>query len=354
MSESKDLATHQGGREVYAQPTAIPIDQQMVMMQTALTDPNVNPASAREMFALLREMQQEARQAEFNRDKIAAKAAMPALYKRGRNSHQNTKYVLFEDMQRAIDPVLEQFNIMLDFEVSRIPGGDIQVVPILRHKNGWIERGGALSGPPDTGPGRSAIQSIGSSAHYLMRYAAEAMLNLVRDGEDNDGQIIREDTLLNDRQAGLVVDAQAAADRGEYRQWFDRLNTKDKAVIIGNGTHARLGGAPMLPGAKTADPAIRREDPPAKEGLPASPDVRTAEGWTEQFEIDCRNAPNFEALKQVQTKGANAIAKLKDTNEALWNRAIDAGDAARNRLIDSGSDGNATTAPAGGLFGDDA
>lgn len=322
---------------------SIPVDQQMAMMNEALTNPNVDPAKAREMFALMREMMNDAKQAEFNRDKIAAKDAMPAIYKRGYNSHQKTKHVLFEDMQRAIDPVLHRFNLMLDFDLSRIPGGDIQVIPILRHNNGWIERGGPLSGPPDEGPGRSKIQSIGSSGSYLKRYATEAFLNLVRDGEDNDGAI-REGSLLNDRQDGVVVDAQAAFDNGTYAEWFSRQSTKDKALLVQIGLHATLGGGRLLPGSErppardpepVAQSAQERPKPAERQPEPkpgGNHDVSTPDGWAAQYVDDCDAARDMDMLNRIATKGAGGLSKLSDGHPKLWEKCDFAMLEARDRL----------------------
>lgn len=348
MSDSRELAAHDGGQQIVTAGGGIPVEQRMAMLREALINPDVDPAKAVAMAELMFRLEDRDRQAEFNRDKIAAKKAMPAIFKRGYDDHKKKPYVLFEDMQRAIDPVLERFNLMLDFEVGNV-GNDIAVTPVLRHQNGWVERGGTLKGPSDAGPGRSPIQGVGSSVSYLKRYCTEAILNLVRDGEDNDGAI-RPDTLLNDRQQGLVVNAQAAADRDEYPQWFAGLNPKDKALLINSGNHARLGGGKALPAPTTIDntrsdpqpePEPARDDPPAGGDLPA---VVTPEGWTAQYELDCQGATDLEALQRVQLKAQKGIARLKDGGHTdLHQRAIDAGSNAHKRL----------TQPADGLFGDD-
>lgn len=349
-----DIVQHGGGdREVGA-----PMEQRMAMLHEALTNPAVDPAKAVAMAELIFRVEDRDRLAEFNRDKIAAKAAMPAIFKRGENTHQKTKYVKFEDMQRAIDPVLESHNLMLDFEVGNV-GNDIAVTPILRHKNGWVERGGTLKGPQDEGPGRSKIQAVGSAVQYLKRYCAEAVLNLVRDGEDNDGAPIREGSLLNDRQQGVLIDAQAQFDAGTYAGWFSRLQAKDKAWLISGGYHAKFGGAPLLPGStpppaedrrqeRKPEPESRKEpaspaeagpteQPPADgqlgldQGAPAKPKM-TPRQWVDAVKIDIGKCKTSGFVDEYLDGKRDAMNRLKESNEALWQEVIDAAAYKRDEL----------------------
>lgn len=341
MSDSQQITPYGGDqtRDVAvapAAPTTIPMDQQLAMMRQALTDPNVDPGKAREMFALMREMQQDARQAEFNRAKIAAIRAMPAIYKRGNNTHLNARYAKFEDLHRAAMPVLARHNLTLDFRVGS-EGRNVTVQPILRHDNGYIEEGGTMAAPPTEGKGLNVAQSTAITTSYLKRHSMKAMLNIIEDDEDHDGGI-RPDTQLNDRQQNLLVDAQDQADAGTYAAWFGRLSVKDKAVLIGSGHHARLGGAPALPGASADQTAeTPRDTPPADQGQtqaqPQGQRQQTADEWVEQYESDCRTAPDLDTLQRIQTKGARALATLKDRGLAeLHDRAIQAGSEAFQRL----------------------
>lgn len=354
MTESRELAAHDGGqsREVAApRATSINAQQRLDMMREAMLNPAVDPDKARSMLQLMRELENDERQAEFNRDKGRAIRAMPAIFKRGENTHTGTRYAKFEDMHRAIMPVLAQHFLTLDFRIG-YEGNWITVQPILRHDNGFIEEGGVMKGPADEGKGRSNIQAIGSASSYLKRYSMRAMLNLIEDGEDDDGMgVARPDFQLNDRQQGLLVDAQQAADRGEYADWYGRQNRKDKAILINSGTHARLGGGTALPGPATIDqrqpdPEPARDDPPAQEQRqqPSGHDTTTPEGWTAQYEDDCAAAVDLEGLQRIQTKATKGIARLKEADAKLHQRAIDAGSKAHQRL---------TANAGGGLFGDD-
>jgi hypothetical protein len=338
MTDNRNVAAYDGGRqEVATAPSGggITVEQRLSLLREALTNPDVDPAKAVAMADLMFKLEDRDRQAEFNRDLIKAKAEIAPVFKRGENNHQKTKYARFEDIQRVTDPVLMANNLSLDYLIGN-EGNNITVVPVLRHTNGWIQHGHAIKGPPDTGPGRSAIQSVGSSASYLQRYAAKATLNLRFDGEDNDGGTALIGAQLNDRQESLLVGAQQAADDGEYAAWFGRLNQKDKAVVISSGTHARLGGAPALPGAqrqqvrddpppqqKVQEPQQERQqaDAPREPVLSASGhDINTPAGWAAQYIEDLGAARDVAEVRRLVVKGSKGLKKLMGTDIELFDK----------------------------------
>jgi hypothetical protein len=300
------------------------MDQQLAMMQQALTDPNVDTGKAREMFLLMREMQQDARQAEFNRAKIAAIRAMPAIYKRGVNSALGgAKYAKFEDLHRAAMPVLAAHQLSLDFRIGN-DGKNVTVQPILRHDNGYVEEGGVMSSPPVEGNrGTNIAQTIAITVAYLKRHSFKAMLNIIEDGEDTDGSPIRAGTQLNDRQQNLLVDAQEQADAGTYLAWFGRQNAKDKAVLIGSGMHATLGGATALPGAQADQSMV---EVPRQESTGAQRAKRTPEQQVEAYEGRVRECKSLDALRELQTEEATAnwTANIRARFPELHTRVVEA------------------------------
>lgn len=324
MSDSTELATQApgGGAVAHRHDSAvsIPLEQQVAMMREALTNPDVNAANAREMMTILREMQHDARQAEFNRAKIAAIRAMPAIYKRGQSN--NHRYAKFEDLHRAAMPVLAAHFLTLDFRIGS-EGNNITVQPLLRHDNGFVEEGGIMKGPPDTGGSKSAIQAVAAAASYLKRHSMKAMLNIIEDGEDNDGAPLRPDSQLNDRQEGLLVDAQEQADAGTYMAWFARQNAKDKAVLIATGAHARLGGATALPGSQ---PDQSQQEVPRQESAGSQRAKRTPEQLVEAYEASVRECADLDALRTLQTdeKTAAWIANLRQRHPELHGKVVDA------------------------------
>lgn len=328
MTDSREIAQHDGRsrQEVQTAPgaTMIPIADRLAMMREALTNPDVNPDKARAMFALMRDVERDQQQAEFNRSKIAAMREMPAIYKRGLNSHLNTRYAKFEDLHRAIMPVLARHNLTLEFRVGS-EGRDVTVQPIVRHDNGHVDEGGVMRSPPVEGKGLNIAQSQAIALAYLKRHAFKATFNIIEDDEDQDGGPPRDGDLLNDRQQRLLIEAQEAADAGEYAGWFARQTVKDKALMVTTGNHARFGGAKMLPGVdRNAVEDRPRQDPPRQDRPTDGPDVTTPEGWTEQYCIDVANAEDGDALQRLFARKTKALQSLKEGHPKLWERCDDA------------------------------
>lgn len=319
MSESTELAHRDAGAIGAAQPmrqtaVGIPLEQRMAMLREALTNPDVDPAKAVAMADLMERMEDRELRAQFNRDKIAAIRAMPAIYQRGKSDKH--RYAKFEDLHRACMPVLAAHGFTLDFRVGS-EGNNITVQPVLRHDNGLVEEGGVMKGPPDTGPGRSAIQAVGSATSYLKRHSMKAILNIIEDGEDNDGAL-REGSQLNDRQERLVTDAQEAFDNGRYADFYGQLPPKDKALLVTVGVHARLGGTAALPGPATDQ---------AGDGQPQQqPAKRTPQQMVDDYKASVTACKDLEALQKLQTtpKVANWIAQLRDRHPDLHQQVVEA------------------------------
>jgi ribosomal protein L12E/L44/L45/RPP1/RPP2 len=349
MSDGKQIATHDGRRDM-ATASVDSARGMLAMIAEAARDPSVDANKMVTLAKLATDMQDRERQAEFNRDKIEAIRNMPAIYKRGHNTHMGNRYAKFEDLHRAVMPVLSRHHLTLDFRIGS-EGRDITVQPVLRHDNGYIEEGGVMKGPPDdVNKGRTAIQAVGSASSYLKRYAIKAILNIIEDGEDDDGQGGRVDRQLNDRQIAMTNDAQAAKDEGRYDAFFKALSPKDRAWMISTGRHALLGGAAALPSAAMAEDS----KPPEA----AQTGKQTAEQWLADFKSWVAECHSRDDLEGLETRHAKALAKLRREGDGALGKEADI--AIRDRRIDIDADSNSEGGPADSqrgegqtLFGED-
>ena len=92
-------------------------------------------------------------------------------------------------MDEVLRPTLEEFGFAVRFTQINGETGLVTVRGELVHVDGHsVSSERAV--PPDRGPGRNDLQAIGSSISYANRYLAEGLCNIVRQGEDNDGQTI--------------------------------------------------------------------------------------------------------------------------------------------------------------------
>lgn len=135
----------------------------------------------------------------------AMQAEMPVIAERGAIRHGENKpviarYALWEDVVQQITPVMRKHGFAITFRIGR-QNERIQVTGVLTHRGGHSEET-TMDLPVDTGPGRNAVQAIGSSTSYGKRYAAGALLNFVSGLErDDDGAAGGGDAVISDEQA---------------------------------------------------------------------------------------------------------------------------------------------------------
>jgi hypothetical protein len=138
----------------------------------------------------------------------AAKADIqPAI--RNKVGHNSRKYADFASVAAAVDPVIGKHGLSYRFRTKQ--EGSIAVTCILSHRGGHSEEN-TLSGPADQSGNKNAIQAIGSTMSYLMRYSLVQALGLST-VEDDDGKASQTGTanpISADDAASLRAKMQAA------------------------------------------------------------------------------------------------------------------------------------------------
>lgn len=102
---------------------------------------------------------------------------------------RNVAFAKWEDIAAIIEPMLEQegFRLVFDSQPRAGDGGGLIVTGTLLHRDGH-SRSASMPLSLDTGPGRNNLQAMGSTLSYGKRYTAEMLLNVVREGQDDDGK----------------------------------------------------------------------------------------------------------------------------------------------------------------------
>src|SRR6185437_3535527 len=137
-------------------------------------------------------------------------------------AEREVAFAKWEDMDRVIRPLMAREGFTLSFDSAARPGdgGGLIVTGTLMHKDGHT-RTASMPLPLDTGPGRNNLQAVGSTLSYGKRYCAEMLLNIVREGDDDDGkrggaQFITQDDIGKLRK--LIADTGTDEDR--FLQFF--------------------------------------------------------------------------------------------------------------------------------------
>lgn len=359
MSDSRQVTKHEPGAISAAEER---VSQTLTMVREAMTNPSVDAEKAKVMADLLNSQEDRWQAQEFNRDLNAAMMEMPVITKGGiitipardgKAARTQGRFARFEDIDRVVRPILQRHNLAIRFEVGDL-NNMVTVTPVLSHANGHTERGGTMRLPLDDSGAKNKVQGTGSAVSYGKRYTMCALLNIITEGTDDDGSLGKFNIdMPHERQVAVLEGAEAAHAAGTYTEWWAQQGPKDRAWMVKEGHHNRLGGGAALPDRtgerrdppaeeRRPEPQQRRDPPPPPEG---QHDLRTPEGWTAQYVDDMRAAPDLATIEKIKARGAGGLRKLSNENTKLYDRCDAAEMDARERLAPAGDAG-------GGLFGE--
>lgn len=158
----------------------------------AAQNPDVDPAKMTAMFELYRSVAADRARVAFSAAMARLQAKLPKIAKTGRieaNAHTRT-FATIVDIHDAVKGLLAEEGFSFAFD-SAPSGNQTLFTARLSHRDGHSESK-SLSLPTDTGGGRNAVQSMGSTVSYARRYLLMMHLNLVMRDEDDDGTGARE------------------------------------------------------------------------------------------------------------------------------------------------------------------
>jgi hypothetical protein len=235
--------------EVIEEPgTALaPVQQQaaslMAQVIAAARDPTVDAGKMTALANLATSMQDREAERRFRMAKHQALQAMPSITRKGaitnKNGQVQSRYSKFEDIHRVVTPILAEHKLIISFNVGH-EGQMVTVQPILAYSDGELayeERGGEMVLAIDTTGSKNATQGAGSAASYGKRHSLKAMLNIVEDAEDDDGQQGAQQggyEALPQERKDLIDEARQEALRGteSYAAYFKNL-TPDHRGFLG-------------------------------------------------------------------------------------------------------------------------
>ena len=100
---------------------------------------------------------------------------------------KNKKHAELSDAVNAATPALSRHGLSTAWRLTKDDKDWMEVTCTLSHEGGHSESV-SMGGPPDTGPGRNAMQARGSTKTYLERYTLTAILGLAAQDADDDGK----------------------------------------------------------------------------------------------------------------------------------------------------------------------
>lgn len=185
-------------RQISAQPA-----QEISMLSTIsrlALDPRCDMDKLERLIKLQDRMEAKSALEAFNAAFAEMQCEMPSVEKRTENTHTKKMYADLDDINYAVRPVMAKFGFGVSFKIVNQAAG-VSITGILMHKAGHREETTMIL-PLDTGAGRSAVQSVGSTTTYGKRYVMCALLNITSgDDNDNDGYVEPSDQLVTQAQA---------------------------------------------------------------------------------------------------------------------------------------------------------
>jgi hypothetical protein len=199
--EAQTIETEQGnavavaeGREVAASSMHQDSMNMLRDIVSASRDPSVDAGKTTALANLAMQMQDREAERRFRMAKHNALLEMPSISKKGailnKQGTVQSRYSKWEDIDRVTRPILAKHNLVLTFNIGQ-EGPMVTVQPVLSYSDGDLafeERGGWMPLSVDTTGSKNATQGAGSAASYGKRHSGKAILNIIEEGEDDDGR----------------------------------------------------------------------------------------------------------------------------------------------------------------------
>lgn len=199
-------------------PQVAAADPMLSMIERVVRDPSVPFERLDQMLAMQERMLKQQAEQAFNADFAAASAEIPTIPLNGRG-HNGRPYATLKDIVSKTRPVLARHGLSLTWDVQTLDG-KVRITAILSHTKGHTRRS-EVDLPADTSGSKNAVQAIGSTQSYGMRYTAQAILGLSL-GEDVDDDGNASQGTITEEQYIALRDLceKAKADEGKLLAYF--------------------------------------------------------------------------------------------------------------------------------------
>lgn len=183
-------------------------DSLMAIIARAAANPAVDVDKLERLLGMRERVQQRQAEIDFNEALARVSPLMPRIKRNGEVSYAEDKnvkngpmkkafnFALWEDVDSGIRPIIstEGFTLSWDTQPRSADGGGCIVTGKLSHVGGH-SRTASISLALDTSGGKNNLQAMASTISYGKRYTAFMLLNIVTEGEDDDGNAVNAITI---------------------------------------------------------------------------------------------------------------------------------------------------------------
>lgn len=193
-------------------------------------DPKLTVEKLERLIAAKERLDAKHAEAAYWRDFDLMKPHLPIITKRGiirgkaeqkgQKGPIQSHYAKFEDIQKAIAPILPQFGFVYSYRTEWPAPAILCIVCRLKHREGHFEES-RFQSPADASGGKNAIQGLGSANSYGKRYTIKDLLDLQEQGVDDDGNLAGNlETQIIDAET-VPADVRGAVSKAEPRAAHD-------------------------------------------------------------------------------------------------------------------------------------
>lgn len=196
---STDLIIPEPGGELTG-----PQPDMLQIVLRAAADPSIDPARLEKFLQIGRDLQADKAKQQWAVAYRAAKDELDGvrISKRGQIIYEAKngkpesviKFLQYSDIADAIKPILRKYELTASYtyEVETTPPKTVCVLNLL-HSGGHSRDFRSVPLPMvDSGGGKNDVQGAGSVMTYGRRYVIQAAFDIVADGQDDDGNMGRE------------------------------------------------------------------------------------------------------------------------------------------------------------------
>ncbi len=250
-------------------------------------DPRVDVAKLKALMELQSSVENRQAERAFNAAFVRLQARLPRIKRDGtleypvdKNKPDGAKrfiakFAKWETIDRAIRPIYTDERFAISFHVAQRPGdgGGLLVSVELTHADGHSKIYEPFPVSLDTSGGKNNNQAYGSTLSYGKKYAAFAALNLVTEGEDDEGVAgsgppsgarldALEHLISGESHVGSPPDAPqdrppvATEEAKNRRKWVAK-----QVLEIAQMTHAQMAARQRHPGYSQRYDVLRQENP---------------------------------------------------------------------------------------------
>ncbi len=167
----------------------------LAMLERLASSPDVDPAKFHAMLDVQERILNKKAESEFNQALARLIKKIPRVKKDGSVEYENKKtgkmekafsFATWENVDSIIRPLMDDEGFILSFDSQMKDGGGAVITGTILHSAGH-SRSASIPLALDASGGKNNLQGMGSTLSYGKRYTTFMLLNVVTEGEDDDG-----------------------------------------------------------------------------------------------------------------------------------------------------------------------